>query len=68
MTGVLGWGLPTALISTATMQLIGAPGPFLGRLAIAVVVFLLGGIVFGAWMWSIRERRYHEWSGSRDRG
>jgi hypothetical protein len=58
--GVLGWGVPTALLSTVIGSLLGAPGPVLGRLAIALVAFSLTGIWFGARMWSDGERRYLE--------
>jgi len=62
LTGVFGWGLLTALLSTVAGQLTGAPGPFPGRLAIALVMFPLSGILWGALMWSLGERRYLEWS------
>jgi hypothetical protein len=65
VTGVLGYGLPTALICPVVMQLTGAPGPLWGRLVIALLMFPLGGITFGRLMWSINERRYQEWSVSR---
>jgi len=65
-TGVIGWGIPTALLSSTVMHLLGAPGPFLGRLGIALVMSPLGGIAFGAVMWAAGERRYLEWRRSRD--
>ena len=67
VSGVLGWGVPTAILTTTFMQLVGGvPGPFLGRLALGLVTFPLGGIWFGAWMWSVNERRYLEWSRTRE--
>ena len=62
LTGVLAYGLPTALLWSVLMKLTGAAGPFGGLLAIALVIFPLGGIAFGRRMWSINERRYQEWS------
>ena len=59
-TGVLGWGVPAALVFTAIGWTFGAPGPLLGRLAIALVLFPLTGIWFGARMWVESERRYLE--------
>ena len=58
--GVLGWGVPAALGSTVIGGMLGAPRPFLGRLALALIVFSLSGIWFGARMWSVGERRYLE--------
>jgi hypothetical protein len=69
VTGVLRWALPVAFISTVIEQLIGVHGPFVGRLAIALVASTIFGIVFGAAMWSMGERRYQEWrvAGNRER-
>jgi len=37
------------------------PGPLLGRLAISLAIFPLGGFWFGRKMWTDNERRYVEW-------
>ena len=58
--GVLGYGVPVALGSTVIGGMLGAPGPFLGRLAIVLIAFSLSGIWFGARMWSAGERQYLE--------
>lgn len=61
LRGVLGWGWPVALLSTIISQVIwSAPGPFVGRLGLALLVFSFGGIAFGAFMWARGERRCHE--------
>ena len=62
MSGVLGWGLPMAFgVVLGEELLLDRPGPFLGRLAISLVMFLLGGFWFGRKMWADNERRYVEW-------
>ena len=62
MSGVLGWGLPMAFgVVLVEALLFDPPGPFLGRLAISLVMFLLGGFWFGRKMWTDNERRYAEW-------
>ena len=59
------FGICGALIHSVITQFTGAPGPFWGRLAIALLVSPLFGIGFARSMWSINERWYHAWS-SRD--
>jgi hypothetical protein len=57
--GALGWGWPVAFFYTLISQVLWSPpGPFLGRLGIALVVFSVGGVAFGASIWSLCERRY----------
>jgi hypothetical protein len=63
--GVLGWGVPTAVLWSALMAALAHGGGFLHNLAVAIVLFPLGGIAFGAWIWSIKERKYSEWNRSR---
>jgi hypothetical protein len=59
MNGVLGWGAPTGLATTIITHWLGSPGPFLGRAAVALVVFSLGGVFYGRMTWSLHEQRYH---------
>jgi hypothetical protein len=66
LIGVVRWGIGIAVLSTILGGWLGAPGPFLGRLAIALAVYPVGGIIYGAWMWSFNERRHSEWIGKRD--
>ena len=61
VTGLLGWALPVACLSTLINHVIGAPGPFVPRLAIAVVVAPVFGYLFGVLMWSQNERDYRKW-------
>jgi len=61
---VLGWGLGTAFLFTALLWVEGEPSSrLLPNLVASVVVFPLGGILWGSWMWSILEGQYQ--SGSR---
>jgi hypothetical protein len=58
MDGVLRWGAPMGLATTVITHWLGSPGPFLGRAAVALVVFSLGGVLYGRTMWSFHEQRY----------
>ncbi len=53
--GVLGWGLATGILWSAVMTWWG-PGPFLVYLAIALVLFPIGGWFWGAIMWRMIQR------------
>ncbi len=64
VVGVLGWGVPTAILSSLLLQMWkGFPpgwyqtGRFLGGLALALVVFAISGVFFGAVMWGMLARR-----------
>jgi hypothetical protein len=49
--GVIGWGVPVAIgVAVNEAFSTGMPG-FLRQLAIGLVVFPLGGILFGRWLW-----------------
>ena len=61
LTGVVRWGIGIAVLTGIVGGWLGAPGPFLSRLAIALVVYPLAGIGYGAWMWSFNVRRYRDW-------
>ena len=60
--GVLGWGVLTAVLWSALMAFLGMGVGFLGNLAVAIVLFPIGGLAFGAWAWSIGERKYAQWN------
>jgi hypothetical protein len=60
--GVLGWGVLTAiLLSIVGHVFLQGPAPFLGRLAISLALFPVGGIYVGTHSWSAGERRYFAW-------
>jgi hypothetical protein len=62
VSGVLGCGVPAAISSAIVDKfLFEAPGPFVGRLAISLVMLSLGSAWFGKMMWAEGERRYAEW-------
>ena len=56
--GILGWGIPCALLTTAWDWYFGLPVSELGvSLAIRLVLFgIVGGIAFGAAMWKVSQR------------
>lgn len=49
--GVIGWGIPTALLWTLFMAWWNDDASPWLLLGIALVLFPLGGIWFGRWMW-----------------
>jgi hypothetical protein len=55
--GILGWGIPCALLTIAWDWFCGVPASELGvPLAIRLVLFgLVGGIAFGATMWKVSQ-------------
>ena len=57
LRGVLGWGLATALVYSLVMWAVtGANLRIL--LPLAMVIFPIGGVLWGAAMWWFLERRY----------
>ena len=56
LRGVIGWGMPTALLHSFLMSL-WAKVPFLDSLPAALVGFGVGGIAFGEFMWRIDRRK-----------
>lgn len=57
--GVLGWGVPTALLF-ALLQCYTQGGSFLGYLVPAIVLFPLGGIAWGHAMYKLNERKFNK--------
>ena len=66
--GVLGWGVTTAVLSSALMAYSNRQGalafqPFMVKLLVhlgpSLVLFPLAGIFFGSAMWALSERRHH---------
>jgi len=55
--GVLGWGVPTAILFSLVQAYSDGWDTFLLRLVPALVLFPLGGILWGAMMWRFLERR-----------
>jgi hypothetical protein len=55
--GVLGWGIPVAILTTLMDWLQGTPVTELAvALAIRLPLFAIGGIAFGAFLWAFQER------------
>ena len=65
VSGVLGWGIWTAVLWSFLMSRGEHGKSFLFNLAFAIVGFPLGGWAWGAWMWSSMERRYRAWQQGR---
>lgn len=55
--GVLGWGVPTALLF-AIIQCYTQGGSFLSWLVPAIVLFPLGGVLWGHIMYRLNERKF----------
>lgn len=55
--GVLGWGLTTALIYSLLMWGIAGANPRV-LLPLSLLLFPLGGLLWGAAMWWLLERKY----------
>lgn len=60
--GVVGWGVPTAVIFSALMAWLDEGGSFqvgfLTHFVLAIVLFPIGGIFWGAYMWRWLERQW----------
>lgn len=57
VNGMLGWGLSTGVLWAITMTALDPErSSFLVRLGLALVLFPLGGIAWGAATWSLTER------------
>ncbi|RJE90251.1 hypothetical protein D3P07_08575 [Paenibacillus sp. 1011MAR3C5] len=63
--GVLGWGIPTGILFTALSTYINHKEfvfnqDFYQTLFLSLVLFSLGGVVFGLWTWSWTEKLYRK--------
>jgi hypothetical protein len=56
--GVLGWGIPTAILFALLQSYQNAWDGFLFQLIPALVLFPIGGYVWGRVMWKFLERRH----------
>ncbi len=56
--GVLGWGLPMFIIMTFVVNHTSLDD--LSRIFASVIIWGIGGLCFGYWMWRIGERRYQK--------
>ena len=54
--GMLGWGLPTAVLWCGLMTVF-TDRPFLPLLTAALIGFPIGGLIWGGAMWFIAERQ-----------
>ena len=64
LVGVLGWGVPCAILLAVLLQLRRgaahewyASWSFLGTLAVGLLLFMGGGVFFGAYLWERLARR-----------
>ncbi|QLE86316.1 hypothetical protein FLM48_15290 [Shewanella sp. Scap07] len=57
--GVLYWGISTALMWSVIMHLIEPTEPLWVRPAVALVLFPLGGIFFGHFVWRSSEAKFN---------
>ena len=62
--GVLGWGVGTGILFSLVFPLVteamGDKAPFLPVFAGSIVLFPLGGVAWGYWMWILAEKVYWE--------
>jgi len=56
--GVLGWGLPMFIIMTFAIYRISLED--LSQIIRSIIIWAIGGLVFGLWMWKLGERRYRK--------
>ena len=64
VVGVLGWGVPCAILLAVLLQMRHgaahqwyASWSFLGTLAVGLLLFMGGGVFFGAYLWERLGRR-----------
>lgn len=57
--GVLGWGLPTAILWSAIMHFIDRI-PFTESIFIALILFPAGGVLWGVFMWFFISREFNK--------
>lgn len=58
LAGVLGWGLPVAILWAAITSRMASVEEFASYLIPAIVLFPLGGYLWGLLMWKWMERRF----------
>ena len=57
--GVVGWGIPTAILFKLIMLFLEGR-PFTDGLVTALIMFPIGGILFGLSMWFVMIRTYNK--------
>jgi hypothetical protein len=57
--GVIGWGIPTAVLFKLIMHFTGETS-FIDGLLTTLIIFPIGGIFFGAIIWVIMNRQYQK--------
>jgi hypothetical protein len=55
--GVLGWGIPTAILFSLTQGYRSGWDGFLVQLILALIIFPVGGILYGRIMWRLLEKK-----------
>ena len=60
LRGLLAWGLPMFLIMTFLVNKTRLED--VAQLASAAVVWSIGGLIFGGWMWTASEKRFRQQS------
>jgi hypothetical protein len=61
--GVIGWGVPTAILYTILISFmenysLSFDRDFFELLIISIVLFPIGGVFYGLWVWSWTEKIY----------
>jgi hypothetical protein len=59
--GVLRWGVVTAILWSVSFHFLDPQEPLWVRPLIGLVIFPLGGIWVGHYIWSIPEKKYQSW-------
>ncbi|WP_334060504.1 hypothetical protein [Alteromonas sp. S005] len=60
VNGVLGWGLPTAILWVFLMEFLEPSENIWVRPIIALIIFPIAGIAFGHLMWNKSEKAYEK--------
>ncbi|MGH6814307.1 MAG: hypothetical protein ACREC6_01235 [Hyphomicrobiaceae bacterium] len=56
--GVLGWGVPTGILFSLASWFFDPNLNVMVAAPLAMIVFPIGGILWGRWMWHVGERAY----------
>ncbi|RJX37662.1 hypothetical protein D3P09_22070 [Paenibacillus pinisoli] len=69
--GLLGWGIPMALLYTAVWtyiqhQEIAFNQELYQTLIISLVIFSVAGVGFGIWTWNTTEKQYQKYKGNNE--
>ena len=57
-TGVLGWGIPVFLVTYLIKSNVNNNHFLLKEFLIGLIVWTLGGLIWGFWMFSMTEKKY----------